>query len=194
MTESVVIEGVEFAASLTIGSAIGLLALHGTREGGTAELVHEVAAGTGATALVFIQPAGDRVHIPSHRMCVPICDPLRQFLSHVSLTISLHGHLRHEHPRSIFLGGTNRTAAATLAHSLTLLAPAFETIDDLAHIPRGLRGLHPDNAVNLSPFRGVQIELPVSARTGGPRTSPEVLDAPQPTVTTALIDGVRRLT
>ena len=65
MTERVVIEGVEFAAALTPGSDIGLLALHGSKEGGTAELAHEVAARTGATALVFTQPAGDPVHIPS---------------------------------------------------------------------------------------------------------------------------------
>lgn len=194
VTESVVIEGAEFTATLTPGSDIGLLALHGSREGGTAELVHEVAAGTGATALVFVQPPGEPVvHIPSHRMSVPTCDALRQFLSRVSLTVSLHGHLRYEHPRSIFLGGTNRAAAATLAHSLTLLAPAFETVDDLTRIPKGLRGLHPDNPVNLAPSRGVQIELPLGARTGGPRTDPDAPDAPRPEVTTALVDGVRRL-
>lgn len=193
MTERVVIEGVEFAAALTPGSDIGLLALHGSKEGGTAELAREVAARTGATALVFTQPAGDPVHIPSHRMSVPTCVSLREFLDHVSLTISLHGHLRRENPRSIFLGGTNRAAARTLAHSLTLLAPAFESIDDLAFIPDGLRGLHPGNPVNLTPAGGVQIELPLTARTQAPRKTPGRADTPPRTVPTALTDGLRRL-
>ncbi|MGW2742886.1 poly-gamma-glutamate hydrolase family protein [Streptomyces sp. NPDC001450] len=193
-TERVVIEEVEFAAALTLRSPeIGLLALHGSKEGGTAELAHEVAARTGASCLVFTQPAGDPVHIPSHRMSVPTCAALQQFLSHVSLTISLHGHLRPETPRAIFLGGANRAAADTLAHSLTLLAPDFDTVTDLDHIPPGLRGLGPRNPVNLTPAGGVQIELPLSARTEGPRKTLGAPDVPSPTVTAALTAGVRRL-
>ncbi|SOD85360.1 poly-gamma-glutamate hydrolase family protein [Streptomyces sp. Ag109_G2-15] len=193
-TERVLIEGVEFAAALTVrSSGVGLLALHGSKEGGTAELAHEVAARTGASCLVFTQPAGDPVHIPSHRMSVPTCGALQRFLAHVSLTISLHGHLRPEAPRSIFLGGRNRAAAGTLAHSLTLLAPDFETVADLDHIPTGLRGLGPRNPVNLTPAGGVQIELPLSARTQGPQKTFGAPDTPPPTVTTALTAGVRQL-
>ncbi|MFF8426752.1 poly-gamma-glutamate hydrolase family protein [Streptomyces sp. NPDC016566] len=193
-TERVLIEGVEFAAALTLRSDIGLLALHGSREGGTAELAHEVAARTGASCLVFTQPAGDPVHIPSHRMSVPTCAALQHFLSHVTLTVSLHGHLRPETPRAIFLGGANRAAADTLAHSLTLLAPAFESVTDLDHIPPGLRGLGPRNPVNLTPSGGVQVELPLSARTQGTRKTPGAPDVPPPTVTAALTAGVQRLT
>ncbi|MFH8774279.1 poly-gamma-glutamate hydrolase family protein [Streptomyces sp. NPDC017958] len=193
MTERVLIEGVEFDAALTIRSDIGLLALHGSREGGTAELAHEVAARTGASCLVFTQPTGDPVHIPSHRMSVPTCAALQQFLSHVTLTISLHGHLRRETPRAIFLGGSNRAAADTLAHSLTLLAPAFEPVTDLNHIPPGLRGLGPHNPVNLTPAGGVQLELPLSARTQGPRRTLGAPDVPPPVVTAALTAGVQRL-
>ncbi|MFI1367271.1 poly-gamma-glutamate hydrolase family protein [Streptomyces griseochromogenes] len=192
-TESVVIEGVEFAAALTLRSDIGLIALHGTKEGGTAELAHEVAARTGASCLVFTQPAGDLVHIPSHRMAAPHCETLQEFLASVTLVISLHGHRRPEAPRSIFLGGGNRAAAATLAHSLVALAPAFDTVTDMARIPGGLRGLHPGNPVNLTRSGGVQIELPLSARTRLPAKPQGAPDVPPRPVTAALAAGVGHL-
>ncbi|WP_330458685.1 poly-gamma-glutamate hydrolase family protein [Streptomyces sp. NBC_00820] len=191
--ERVVIEGVEFLATLTVRSDVGLLALHGSREGGTAELAHEVAARTGATCLVFTQPAGDPVHIPSHRMSVPHCESLREFLAHVSLTISLHGHLRRETPRSIFLGGTNREAAHTMAEALAPLAPSFEAVTDMPAIPSGLRGLNPRNPVNLTRSGGVQIELPLTARTARPGRVQGAPDTPPSRVTTALTAGARRV-
>ncbi|MEU6088751.1 poly-gamma-glutamate hydrolase family protein [Streptomyces sp. NPDC047085] len=191
--ERVEIEGVEFLATLTTGSDIGLLALHGSVEGGTAELAYEVAARTGASCLVFTQPVGDPVHIPSHRMSVPHCATLRDFLAHVTLTVSLHGHFRGAASRSIFLGGTNREAARTLQQALTRLAPGFDTVTALADIPSGLRGLHPRNPVNLAAAGGVQVELPLTARTQGSLSAPGAPDVPPPTVTAALTTAVRRL-
>ncbi|MFJ9816102.1 poly-gamma-glutamate hydrolase family protein [Streptomyces sp. NPDC101151] len=192
--ERVVIEGVEFLAALTTRSDIGLLALHGSKEGGTAELAHEVAARTGATALVFTQPTGDPVHIPSHRMSAPHCETLREFLASVTVVISLHGHLRPGSPRAIFLGGSNRAAATTLARSLTLLAPAFDTVTDMARIPSGLRGLNPRNPVNLAPAGGVQVELPLTARTQRPEKIQGAPDLPPRPVADALAAGVEGLT
>ncbi|MEU1407648.1 poly-gamma-glutamate hydrolase family protein [Streptomyces sp. NPDC005728] len=193
-SERVVIEGVEFLATLTVrSSGIGLLALHGSKEGGTAELAHEVAARTETTALVFTQPAGDPVHIPSHRMSAPACETLQEFLASVALVISLHGHLRPDTPDAIFLGGSNRPAAHTLARSLTLLAPGFETVTDIPRIPTGLRGLHPRNPVNLTPAGGVQVELPLTARTQRPGRTPGVPDTPPRPVAAALTAGVGHL-
>ncbi|MEU9990680.1 poly-gamma-glutamate hydrolase family protein [Streptomyces sp. NPDC048045] len=192
-TENVLIEGTEFAAALTIRSDIGLLALHGSKEGGTAELAQEVAARTGAGCLVFTQPAGDPVHIPSHRMAVPHCEALREFLASVTVVVSLHGHLRPEFPRTIFLGGGNRAAASILADGLAPLAPPFDTVTDLAAIPSGLRGLHPRNPVNLARAGGVQLELPLSARTQRPEKVQGAPDLPPPTVTAALTAAVERL-
>jgi len=192
--ERVIIEGVEFKAALTIRSDIGLLALHGAKEGGTAELVHEVAARTGATALVFTQPFGSPVHIPSHRMSEAPCEALREFLSHVSLTVSLHGHLRPEAPRSIFLGGANREAARVLGRPLALLVPAFDTVTDLELIPNGLRGLNPRNPVNLTRAGGVQVELPLAARTSRPERVQGAPETPPRAVADALATGVGKLT
>jgi phage replication-related protein YjqB (UPF0714/DUF867 family) len=193
-TERVTIEGAEYLASLTLRSEIGLLALHGSTEGGTAELAQEVAARTGATALVFTQPAGPPVHIPSPRMAVPHCRTLRLFLSHVTLTVSLHGHLRPTATHSVFLGGTHREAARTLADALARLAPAFTPVTDLDDIPPGLRGLHPRNPVNLTPAGGVQLELPLAARTQHPQRLRGTPDTPPLPVVAALTAGVERLT
>ncbi|MFF3637553.1 poly-gamma-glutamate hydrolase family protein [Streptomyces sp. NPDC002250] len=192
--ERVVIEGVEFEAALTVRSDIGLLALHGGKEGGTAELAREAAARTGATALVFTQPAGTPAHIPSHRMSEAPSEALREFLSHVSLAVSLHGHLRPDAPRSVFLGGANRTAALVLGRPLALLAPAFETVTDLELIPAGLRGLNPRNPVNLTRAGGVQVELPLAARTSRPEEDRGAPETPPRAVADALAAGVAELT
>ncbi|MFF0855178.1 poly-gamma-glutamate hydrolase family protein [Streptomyces sp. NPDC003280] len=189
----VVVEGVEFEAALTVRSDTGLLALHGAGEGGTAELAREVAARTGASALVYTQPSGPPVHIPSHRMAAAPCEALREFLAHVSLTVSLHGHVRPDAPRSIFLGGANRAAARVLGRRLALLAPSFDTVTDLELIPDGLRGLGPRNPVNLSRAGGVQVELPPAARTARPQKVPGVPETPPRAVADALTAGVAEL-
>ncbi|WP_405554557.1 poly-gamma-glutamate hydrolase family protein [Streptomyces sp. NBC_01171] len=189
-TERVTIEGVDFETTLRLGGPIGLLALHGGVEGGTAELAREVATRTGATLLTFTQPLGPPTHIPSTRMSP--CTPLTTFLTHTTLTISLHGHNRRSTPRTIYVGGSNRPAARVLATALSHWAPAFVPITTLSEIPNPLRGLHPDNPVNQTRDGGVQLELPVQARTTHPApTDPEV---PPTEVVDALTAGVRLIT
>ncbi|MFJ2608326.1 MULTISPECIES: poly-gamma-glutamate hydrolase family protein [unclassified Streptomyces] len=191
-SEHLEIEGVPMRAELTPGGPVGLLALHGSNEGGTAELARLVAESTGATCLTFTQPDGPAVHVPSPRMAAPHCALLREFLTHVEVTVSLHGHLRPSAPRSLFLGGANRAAAHTLAAELDALRPEFTPVTDLDAIPRALRGLHPRNPVNLTRATGVQVELPLAARTVHPNGW-EGPDLPPTAVTDALTAGVRLL-
>ncbi|MGW4443839.1 poly-gamma-glutamate hydrolase family protein [Streptomyces sp. NPDC004682] len=187
-TELLRLDGTEFVLRLTSrDSRLGLLALHGGVEGGTAELAEEVAARTGATCLTFSQPSPPRTHISSHLLAEAPSRTLETFLSAVSLTISLHGHLRPATPDAIFLGGSNREAARTLAAALRALTPSFTPVTDLTEIPSGLRGLHPRNPVNLTREGGVQIELPLTARTQGLR------DVPPEDVVAGVTEGVRRL-
>ncbi|MEU6141947.1 poly-gamma-glutamate hydrolase family protein [Streptomyces sp. NPDC047081] len=194
-TEEVEIEGVRLFATLTTGGEVGLLALHGSNEGGTAELARSVAERCGATSLVFTQPGKPApVHIPSPRMAVAHCELLRDFLSHVAVTVSLHGHRRRATPRAIFLGGANRPAAHRLASGLTALHPEFHTVTDLEEIPVNLRGLHSRNPVNLTRGGGVQVELPLTARTRRPGWRPGVPDEPPQSVVDALAKGVGLLT
>ncbi|MFG3095251.1 poly-gamma-glutamate hydrolase family protein [Streptomyces sp. NPDC048202] len=188
-TEHVRIEGVDFLTTLTLAGPIGLLALHGGVEGGTAELATEVATRTGATLLTFTQPLGPPTHIPSTRMSE--CPPLHTFAAHVSLTISLHGHNRGSTPRTIYVGGSNRPAARALATALSRWAPEFLPLTTLSEIPNPLRGLHPDNPVNRTKDGGVQLELPVLARTShAAPTHPEI---PPEEIVEALTAGVRSL-
>lgn len=188
-TERVTIEGVDFTATLTPGDGIGLLALHASVEGGTGELADELAGRCGATSLVFRQCDGETVHIPSARMGAAPSALLRDFLAAVDVVVSLHGHLRPAAPRAIFLGGADRAAARLFAGGLEVLRPRFEPVSDLARIPVALRGVHPRNPVNQAGGRGVQVELPLLART----TSPGGADTPPREVADALAEGVRRL-
>ena len=59
------------------------------------------------------------------------------------------------------------------------LGDGFTVLDDLADIPRELRGLHPRNPVNRVRGGGVQLELPPRVRpgTGAPTHRPEYTDA-----------------
>ena len=184
-TEHVEIEGTGFVARLTPGGRVGLLALHASNEGGTGELAETVARRTGATSLVFTQPDAPRpVHITSRRMAVDHCMLLKDFLAHVRITVSLHGHMR---STAIFVGGGNRDAAHLLASGLSALHPEFPLVTDLARIPAALRGLHAGNPVNMARDGGVQLELPLPARTSG------ATDVPPRRVVDALTAGVRLL-
>lgn len=186
-TERVTIEDAVFLTTLHLAGLIGLLALHGGVEGGTAELATEVAARTGATLLTFTQPEGPPTHIPSTRMSP--CAPLTTFLTHTTLTISLHGHNRPTTPRTIYAGGSNRPAARVLAAALA--DSSFTPVTTLSDIPHPLRGLHPDNPVNQTRYGGVQLELPIQARTTHPApTNPEI---PPREVADRLVAGVRAL-
>ncbi|MFD4727943.1 poly-gamma-glutamate hydrolase family protein [Streptomyces seoulensis] len=188
-TERVTIEGTAFLTTLHLAGPIGLLALHGGVEGGTAELATEVAARTGATLLTFTQPEGPPTHIPSTR--IGPCTPLTTFLTHTTLTISLHGHNRRDAPRTIYVGGSNRPAARTLASGLARHAQAFDPIITLSEIPNPLRGLHPDNPVNHTRDGGVQLELPVLARTT--HQAPTAPEIPPREVVKGIVEGVRSL-
>jgi phage replication-related protein YjqB (UPF0714/DUF867 family) len=193
-TEEVEIEGVRLRAALTLGGDTGLLALHGSNEGGTAELAWSVGELCDATSLVFTQPgAVEPVHITSPRMAVEHCGLLREFLAHVTIVVSLHGHMRPTAHRSIFLGGANRPAARLVAAELDALRPEFEAVTDLDEIPVALRGLHARNPVNLSRGGGVQVELPLAARTRRQRWVPGVPDNPPRSVVDALAKGVESL-
>ncbi|WP_225095117.1 poly-gamma-glutamate hydrolase family protein [Streptomyces sp. CoH27] len=188
-TERLEIEGVPLLATLEPGRGdIGLLALHGSGEGGTAQLAGSVARRCGVTSLVFTQPdTAVPVHLPSPRMAVDHCALLHEFRSRVSLTVSLHGHLRQEAWHTLFLGGANRAASLVLARELAVLEPRFRIVTDLEEIPAGLRGLHARNPVNLTRLAGVQVELPLPARTTG------ASDDPPQAVVDAFVAGVGRL-
>jgi phage replication-related protein YjqB (UPF0714/DUF867 family) len=152
---------------VTLRSAVGFLALHGGLEPGTAELARSAADRSGASLYSVVQPGNLRWHVPAHRVEPGECRSLAEFLAHVTVVVSLHGYRRADLPMTVLVGGANRRLAARLGAQLRAGLPDYDVIDDLARIPPDLRGVHPDNPVNLTRAGGIQLELPHPVRSIG---------------------------
>jgi phage replication-related protein YjqB (UPF0714/DUF867 family) len=164
---------------LNLGSRAGFLALHGGLEPGTAEIAHEAAARAGASCYSVVQPRELKRHVPSHEADAASSRRLERFLLHVDVVISVHGYWgRDALHRAVLVGGADRARAAQLAVQLRAALPDYRIVDDLASIPRRLRGLDPRNPVNQGRrlgaeaggvrAGGVQVELPHPVRALGP--------------------------
>ncbi len=157
---------------LVARSRVGVCALHGGLEQGTAEIAEAVATASGASFYAVVQPDDLRWHVPSHRYDPALSKGLRAFLASIDIVISVHGFggVRDANDRwtTALLGGTNRGLAADLACALIQALPQYRWIADLDSMPRHLRGLHPANPVNRVAQGGVQIELPPRVRRPGP--------------------------
>ena len=68
--------------------------------------------------------------------------------------VAVHGYGRPDRYTTILLGGANRDLARELAGPIRQVLPDYTVLDELEDIPRELRGLHPDNPVNLAPGGG----------------------------------------
>ena len=144
----------------------GLMAFHGGNLERTTDVIaREVAGRSGASLYAVIQHAPLREHVPSITIRPEHSEKLQQFLDHVHTVIAVHGYGRETQFWNVLLGGHNRELAAHLAEHLRAALPeAFGVVDDLDAIPRGLRGLHDANPVNLPRHGGVQLELPPTIR------------------------------
>lgn len=148
------------------GSSIGVCALHGGGlERATEVVAREVAERTGASYYGVVQPDGSRHHLSSTRFDPDDSRRLAAFLDRVDHVVSVHGYGRDDDFFAVLLGGTNRPFAHHLAgHVRGTLPGGYRVVDDLAEIPRRLRGIHPRNPVNRTRHGGVQVELPPSIR------------------------------
>lgn len=148
-------------------SRFGFLAFHGgSLERGTAEVADAAAALGGASLYAVRQPEDLRWHIPSALIDPRLSPAFTEFLDHVELVVSIHGYGRKGYSNVVLIGGRNRELASSAAAVLRDAVPSHRFVDDLHAIPPTLRGLHPDNPVNLSRGGGIQIELPPSLRDG----------------------------
>ncbi|MCU1352454.1 MAG: hypothetical protein JWM05_1663 [Acidimicrobiales bacterium] len=154
---------------LELRSRFGFMAFHG---GSLEEVTDVVAAGaasaSGASYYGVRQPADLQWHLPSIQVRPAASERLRQFLDHVEVVVAVHGFGREGYFTSLLLGGANRPLAAHVAAALAVALPGYDVIDDLARIPRELRGLHRHNPVNLPSGGGVQLELPPRVRGTSP--------------------------
>ena len=144
---------------------VGLMALHGGIEEGTAELAEEAAYLSGSS--LYSVTVGDGLwwHVPSTQFDPQHSTKLTGFLDHVAVCLSIHGYGRKELGATVLLGGGNRDLAAR-ARQAFVARTDLKVIDEIDAIPAGLRGLHPRNPVNAPRLGGVQVELPPSARNG----------------------------
>ncbi len=150
---------------VTLRSEFGIMAFHGgSLEAYTDHIAVETAARCDASLYVVRQPRNLRWHIPSTRFRPEESSKLRAFCDHVRTVITLHGFRRRHMPHSILLGGHNRTLASVVSQHLRHALPEYVVEDSLEAIPTELRGLKPNNPVNIPTDRGVQIELPPQIR------------------------------
>ncbi|NND73992.1 MAG: hypothetical protein HKN44_03210 [Ilumatobacter sp.] len=180
--------GVEEVCELR--SRVGFMAYHG----GNLELMTDVIAAraaeqSGASYYGVVQPVPMREHLPSIKVRPEESPRLSSFIDHIDLVVTVHGFGRRGLFTSLLLGGGNRAFAQHVGTALRRTLPAYDIVTDLDVIPKPLRGLHPQNPVNLPRLGGVQIELPPRVRGSsplwwdweGPGLTPHTL---------ALIDGL----
>ena len=149
--------------AMHLAGPVGVMAIHGGVEKHTASIAHAVADRTGASRYVVTQPADLGWHIPSTEYDPAQSAALERFLARVRTVVSIHGFGREHLRRSVLVGGTNASLKEQMADAL-----GRHTALDVVtgnRIPRGLRGMHPSNPVNLARSGGVQLELSHSCRT-----------------------------
>jgi phage replication-related protein YjqB (UPF0714/DUF867 family) len=180
--------GVEEVVEL--GTTFGFMAYHGgSLEEVTDVVARQAATLSGASLYAVVQPPNFRWHIPSTAVRPEHSEALTAFLDHVDVVVTVHGYGRQDFWTTLLLGGRNRVLAEHLAGCLRATLPEYTVVTDLDEIPQALRGLHPDNPVNLPRGGGVQLELPPRVR----GRSPVWADWKGPGLvphTQALIDGL----
>ncbi len=141
------------------------MAFHGGNlERMTDEIAEEAARRSEASCYSVVQRYPLREHLPSTEVRPEHSVHLKQFLSHVTVAIALHGYGRNDMWTTVLLGGQNRRFASSMAVQLRAALPDFVFDDDLASIPTDLAGQHRLNPVNAPRCGGVQIELPPRIR------------------------------
>lgn len=155
-----------------LGSRFGFMAFHGGHLEERTDVVASLAATLSGASYYGILTPPDAPHLPSTAFRPSGSSALARFLAHVEVVVTVHGYGREGMWTSLLAGGTNRELAAHVADHLGPALPDYEVVVDLDAIPDGLRGLHPDNPVNLPPAGGVQLELPPRVRGTSPLSPP----------------------
>ena len=150
-------------------SRIGFMAYHGGSLEEKTDVIAALAARrSGASYYAVLQPEDLQLHIPSHLVTPRSSSQLKKFIDHVDVVITIHGFGRRDNFTTLLLGGRNRELAEHVAVHLRQRLTDYTVVTDLDLIPKDLRGMHPDNPVNLPVHQGVQIELPPRIRGSSP--------------------------
>jgi phage replication-related protein YjqB (UPF0714/DUF867 family) len=155
-----------------LSGTFGFMAFHGGALEQRTDVIAQLAAeASGASLYTVALPGPEPEHFPSTSVRREESPALDEFFDHVDVVVTVHGYGRWGRFTSLLLGGSNRELAAKLAEVLGPALPDYDVVLDLEAIPRELRGLHPDNPVNVPRLGGVQLELPPRVRGLGPRGS-----------------------
>ena len=158
LEELLACRGVE--EDLELRSRFGFMAFHGgSLETHTDSIAEAAAQKSDASFYAVRQPENLRWHVPSSLFRADESSKLQAFFEGVDVVVTVHGFRRKAFPRHALLGGRNRTLAAHIASTLRTRLPGAVIIDDLSKIPTPIRGVHPDNPVNVPRLAGVQLEL-----------------------------------
>jgi phage replication-related protein YjqB (UPF0714/DUF867 family) len=164
LEELLACRGVE--EDLALRSRFGFMAFHGgSLERQTDGIAAAAAHKSGASFYAIRQPPNLRWHIPSSLFRADESAKLQSFFDVVDIVVTVHGFRRKAFPRHVMLGGRNRRLASHLAETLRPKLPRAVVVDDLSEIPEPIRGVHPNNPVNVPRLRGVQVELSPMVRT-----------------------------
>lgn len=178
----------DITESSTLASRFGFMAIHGGGLEQMTDVIAERAAkACGASLYTVRHPDRYPHHLPSQLYRPAESQRLSAFLDHVDTVVSLHGYGRIGRSTHLLAGGANRELAEYLARHLSV--PGHQLLTDLDAIPRELRGLHPENPVNLPRHGGVQLELPPRVRGISPRSGLPDAEGITP-ATSVLIDGL----
>jgi phage replication-related protein YjqB (UPF0714/DUF867 family) len=151
-------------------SRFGFMAYHGgALEERTDTIATAAAEASGASVYAVLHPPPDPQHLPSILVRPSESPTLAEFIDHVDVVVTIHGYGRWGMFTSLLLGGRNRDLSVAIGERLRQRLDGYEIVTDLDEIPRELRGIHPDNPVNLPRLAGVQIELPPRVRGLGPK-------------------------
>ena len=157
------------------------MAFHGGALEERTDVIAKAAAEVSGASLYTVEhPGPEPAHFPSIIVRREESDALDEFLDHVEVVVTVHGYGRWGRFTSLLLGGGNRPLAITLGAALASALPEYDVVTELDEIPRELRGLHPDNPVNVPRLGGVQLELPPRVRGLGPRWADWTSEAPVP--------------
>lgn len=165
LSELLAFDGV--VESCLLRGAVGVMALHGGLEAGTAELARELAEESDVSLYTVVQPPSLWWHVPSTRYDPSASDRLAAFVEHTAVSISIHGFGRPGMADRVLVGGSNRELAGAIGD--VLRGGGIDAVDDLDRIPSGLRGMHAANPVNLTSDGGAQLELGSDLRTDAAR-------------------------
>jgi len=158
LEELLACRGVE--EDLALGSRFGFMAFHGGSLEPQTDAIAAAAAKKSESSFYAVrQPPNLRWHIPSSLFRAEESPKLQAFFERVDVVVTVHGFRRKAFPHHVMLGGRNRALAAHLAEALRPTLPDAMVVDDLSEIPKPIRGVHPDNPVNVPRLGGVQMEL-----------------------------------